>query len=180
VQFGKFLADRFRCGEPSRCWRSTQQSAREQDANDCFGGGFQLAGWPAEKQFRAHQGANAAHRPCHARGIEAAVVAQQAGDQRRQGENMQYVVAKIGEQGRLLVTHADQIAQWIGETLDDCESLGVGHHLLRVERAGNRRRRIRCFAKQCLVVHDHPLQCVFIGGVLGGGEAARVRSGSPD
>jgi hypothetical protein len=49
-------------------------------------------------------------------------VAQQAGDQRRQGKKVQNVVAKIGEQGRLFFAHADQIAQWIGETFDDCRA----------------------------------------------------------
>jgi len=130
---------------------------------------------PAKKQFCSHQGADAGHRLCHASAIEAAVVAQQAGEHRWQGKQVhrwqgkqvQDIVAKIGQQGCLFFAYPDQISQRISETFDDGQSLGVGHDWLRRKSAGDGCRRVRGLSGERLVVLDHPQQGVLVGGVFG-------------
>jgi hypothetical protein len=122
------------------------------------------------KQFCPHQGADAGHCLGDAGGVEVAVMAQQAGDHRRQGKEVQDVVAEVGEQWRLLPGHANQIAERIAEALDHRQPLGVADDLLRIERAADRGGRVGRQTAERLVVFDHPLQGVLVGGVLRRGQ----------
>ena len=164
VQFGELLGIGFRRHQPCAALAAAEQPAFGEDSDDALEFGRELIGLPVQEQFRPHQVADAAHGIEQPLRLDVAYVAEQAGEQRRQCEEVQYVVAEVAEQRHLGLGYAQQVTERMRDALDEAEPLDVLEHCLRRHVAGDPPGRIGGSGIDRLIVADHAYQRLAVGG----------------
>ena len=113
---------------------------------------------PAQEKLGGHVGIDAPRQPLDVLGAQHGIADERTGHQRRQREQMQDVVAVVGDELRALVAHLDDVAELVRHARDDLERLAV-HHDLGRRRVGDRdARAVRRGAQQLQVQVELPQQ----------------------